>query len=92
MIWCFPGIDLTILLSIILILDLFVILTHLRSIVLSAGFVSAHVVPVLYERYEDQVDDSFANLVGVLQKRYRKLDNSLKKMPKRGSFKSKKSE
>ncbi|KAJ1690022.1 hypothetical protein LUZ63_014177 [Rhynchospora breviuscula] len=61
--------------------------------VLYIGFVSAHVVPVLYERYEDQVDYSFANLVGVLQKQYSKLDDSLKKkVSKRGSFKSKKSE
>jgi hypothetical protein len=59
----------------------------------SAGFVSAHVVPVLYERYEDQVDDSFANLVSVLQKQYRKLDDSLKKKaPRTGSLKSKKRE
>lgn len=91
MIWCFPGIELSILLSIFSIHHLFVILTYL-SIVLSAGFVSAHVLPVLYERYEDQVDNSFGNLVGVLQKQYHKLDVSLKKMPKRGSFKSKKLE
>ncbi|KAJ6797088.1 reticulon-like protein B8 [Iris pallida] len=60
--------------------------------VLYIGFVSAHTLPVLYERYEDQVDDFLYNLLGQAQNQYRKLDESvLSKIPK-GNLKGKKAE
>jgi len=47
---------------------------------------------VLYERYEDQVDDFVYNLLGQLQNQYRKLDAGvLSKIPK-GNLKSKKAD
>ncbi|PKU61714.1 Reticulon-like protein B8 [Dendrobium catenatum] len=60
--------------------------------VLYIGFVAVHTVPVLYEKYEDQVDDFIYNLLGQLQLQYRKLDKGvLSKIPK-GNLKSKKNE
>ncbi|XP_043688531.1 reticulon-like protein B8 [Telopea speciosissima] len=56
------------------------------------GFVAAHTLPVLYERYEDQVDNFVYNLFGQLQNQYSKLDAGvLSKIPK-GNLKGKKSE
>uniref|UniRef100_A0A1D1Z5C5 Reticulon-like protein n=2 Tax=Anthurium amnicola TaxID=1678845 RepID=A0A1D1Z5C5_9ARAE len=56
------------------------------------GFVAAHTLPVLYERYEDQVDDFMYNVFGQLQQQYRRLDEGvLSKIPK-GNLKSKKNE
>lgn len=60
--------------------------------VLYIGFVSAHTLPVLYERYEDQVDDFIYKLLVQAQSQYRKLDESvLSKIPK-GNLKGKKAE
>lgn len=60
--------------------------------VLYIGFVSAHTLPVLYERYEDQIDDFLYNLLGQAQNQYRKLDESvLSRIPK-GNLKGKKAE
>lgn len=39
-----------------------------------SGFVSAHTLPVLYEKYQDQVDDFLYNMLGVVQSQYQKLD------------------
>ncbi|KAF8408712.1 hypothetical protein HHK36_004776 [Tetracentron sinense] len=51
--------------------------------VLYIGFVAAHTLPVLYERYEDQVDDFVYSLLGQLQHHYSKLDAGvLSKIPK----------
>ncbi|XP_010904667.1 reticulon-like protein B8 [Elaeis guineensis] len=56
------------------------------------GFVCAHTLPVLYEKYEDQVDDLVCNLIGQLQSQFSKLDKSvLSKVPK-GNIKLKKNE
>ncbi|KAG1368432.1 Reticulon-like protein B8 [Cocos nucifera] len=56
------------------------------------GFVCAHTLPVLYEKYEDQVDDLVYNLIGQLQSQFGKLDKSvLSKIPK-GNTKLKKNE
>ncbi|XP_042489554.1 reticulon-like protein B8 isoform X2 [Macadamia integrifolia] len=56
------------------------------------GFVAAHTLPVLYERYEDQVDNFLYNVFGQLQNQYRKIDTGvLSKIPK-GSLKGKKFE
>ncbi|XP_072958541.1 reticulon-like protein B8 isoform X2 [Typha angustifolia] len=47
------------------------------------GFMSAHTLPVFYEKYEDQVDELFYNLIGLIQSQYSKLDKSLlSKIPK----------
>ncbi|KAJ9147120.1 hypothetical protein P3X46_029318 [Hevea brasiliensis] len=60
--------------------------------VLYIGFVAAHTLPVLYERYEDQVDDFVYKVLEQLQGHYRKLDAGLlSKIPK-GKLKGKKHE
>ncbi|KAJ7965031.1 Reticulon-like protein [Quillaja saponaria] len=58
--------------------------------VIYIGFVAAHTLPVLYERYDDQVDGFASRVLDQLQKHYRKLDSGvLSKIPK-GKFKAKK--
>ncbi|XAR52820.1 hypothetical protein NMG60_11021105 [Bertholletia excelsa] len=58
--------------------------------VLYIGFVCVHTLPVLYEKYEDQVDNFACNVLDQLQHHYRKVDTSfLSKIPK-GKFKVKK--
>ncbi|CAD6226885.1 unnamed protein product [Miscanthus lutarioriparius] len=42
--------------------------------VIYVGFVCAHTLPVLYERYQDQADDFLYNMLGVVQSQYRRLD------------------
>jgi len=60
--------------------------------VLYIGFVAAHTLPVLYERYEDQVDGFVYDLYGQFQHHYKKLDKGLlSKIPK-GNFRGKKYE
>ncbi|XP_021604799.1 reticulon-like protein B8 isoform X2 [Manihot esculenta] len=60
--------------------------------VLYIGFVAAHTLPVLYERYEDQVDGFVYKVLEQLQGHYRKLDAGLlSKIPK-GKLKGKKHE
>lgn len=47
------------------------------------GFVAAHTLPVLYERYEDEVDSFVYTAMDQLQHNYRKLDAGvLSKIPK----------
>lgn len=49
-----------------------------------AGFVAAHTLPVLYERYDDQIDNFIYKVLGQLQHNYRKLDaRVLSKVPTR---------
>ncbi|XP_078428757.1 reticulon family protein isoform X2 [Wolffia australiana] len=51
--------------------------------VLYIGFVGAHTLPVLYEKYEDQVDDFVYKIFGHVRHHYRKLDEGvLSKIPK----------
>ncbi|KAG6718138.1 hypothetical protein I3843_04G126500 [Carya illinoinensis] len=51
--------------------------------VLYVGFVAAHTLPVLYERYEDQVDSFVYRVIDQIQHNYRKLDAGvLSKIPK----------
>ncbi|KAF3789725.1 Reticulon-like protein B8 [Nymphaea thermarum] len=58
--------------------------------VIYLGFVAAHTLPVLYERYEDQVDGFAYSVLGKLQGHYKKLDSGLlSKIPK-GNLKPKK--
>eukprot|EP00268_Persea_americana_P021032 TRINITY_DN21044_c0_g2_i1.p1 TRINITY_DN21044_c0_g2~~TRINITY_DN21044_c0_g2_i1.p1 ORF type:complete len:248 (-),score=45.32 TRINITY_DN21044_c0_g2_i1:318-1061(-) len=60
--------------------------------VMYIGFVAAHTLPVLYERYEDQVDSFVYNILGQLQGQYQKLDKGvLSKIPK-GNVRAKKFE
>ncbi|XP_051136279.1 reticulon-like protein B8 isoform X2 [Andrographis paniculata] len=56
------------------------------------GFVAAHTLPVLYERYDDQVDDFAYRVLDQLQGHYRKLDAGvLSRIPK-AKFRGKKFE
>ncbi|XP_027344406.1 reticulon-like protein B8 [Abrus precatorius] len=58
--------------------------------VIYIGFVAAHTLPVLYEKYEDEVDNFVYKFFGQLQNQYRNLDASvLSRIPK-GNFKGKK--
>ncbi|PRQ52164.1 hypothetical protein RchiOBHm_Chr2g0152491 [Rosa chinensis] len=58
--------------------------------VLYIGFIAAHTLPVLYEKYDDQIDSFVYSVFGQLQNHYRKLDTSvLSRIPK-GNLKAKK--
>ncbi|RZC53714.1 hypothetical protein C5167_012561 [Papaver somniferum] len=46
--------------------------------VLYIGFIAAHTLPVLYERYDDQVDNFVYNFLGQLQHHYFKVDASVR--------------
>ncbi|XP_028751969.1 reticulon-like protein B8 [Neltuma alba] len=60
--------------------------------VIYIGFVAAHTLPVLYEKYEDQIDSFVGQLIDQMQHNYKKLDAGvLSKIPK-GSFRGKKLE
>ncbi|KHN38355.1 Reticulon-like protein B8 [Glycine soja] len=60
--------------------------------VMYIGFVAAHTLPVLYERYEDQVDNFVYKVFDQMQNHYQKLDTGLlSKIPK-GKLKGKKYE
>ncbi|KAG5520459.1 hypothetical protein RHGRI_033145 [Rhododendron griersonianum] len=60
--------------------------------VLYVGFVAAHTLPVLYERYEDQVDRFVYSSLDQVQHHYQKLDAGvLSRIPK-GKLKGKKFE
>ncbi|CAM8944260.1 unnamed protein product [Rhodiola kirilowii] len=45
--------------------------------VLYVGFIAAHTLPVLYEKYDDKIDKFIYKFAGHLQKNYKKLDASL---------------
>lgn len=63
-----------------------------ETCVISQGFVAAHTLPVLYEKYEDQVDSFVYQVLGQMQHNYKKLDSGvLSKIPK-GRFIAKKLE
>nr|KJB71173.1 hypothetical protein B456_011G126300 [Gossypium raimondii] len=58
--------------------------------VLYIGFVAAHTLPVLYERYDEQIDGFVYKMLDQFQNHYKKLDSGfLSKIPK-GKFKLKK--
>jgi len=44
--------------------------------VIYIGFVCAHTLPVLYEKYQDQVDEFLCSMLGLLQKQYQKLGSN----------------
>jgi len=50
-----------------------------KTNILSKGIVAAHTLPVLYERYEDEVDNFVFKVFGQLQNSYRKLDEGVLK-------------
>jgi hypothetical protein len=53
------------------------------------GFVCAHTLPVLYEKYEDQVDDFLYSILGLLREQYQKLHSGvLSRMPSKSNKKS----
>ncbi|GAU21588.1 hypothetical protein TSUD_131720 [Trifolium subterraneum] len=54
--------------------------------VIYIGIIAAHTLPVLYEKYEDEVDDFVYKVFGQLQNSYSKLDSRVLK----GKFKGKK--
>lgn len=60
--------------------------------VLYIGFVAAHILPVVYEKYDDQIDGFVSDVLGQFQHHYKKLDKSLlNKIPK-GNWRGKKHE
>ncbi|KAL1560908.1 Reticulon-like protein B8 [Salvia divinorum] len=61
--------------------------------VMYIGFVAAHTLPILYERYDDQVDAFVYNVLGQLQQNYRKLNSGvLSRIPKGKVERAKKAE
>lgn len=55
--------------------------------VLYIGFIAAHTLPIVYEKYEDQIDKFVLNVLGQVQHNYKKLDTGvLSRMPRAGSF------
>lgn len=51
--------------------------------VIYIGFVAAHTLPVVYEKYDDQIDNMVYNVLRKLQNNYSKLDASvLSRIPK----------
>ncbi|KAL9681082.1 hypothetical protein QQ045_012863 [Rhodiola kirilowii] len=52
--------------------------------VIYIGFVAAHTLPILYERYEDEFDSFLSQALGQIQSNYRKLDAGvLQRLPTR---------
>ncbi|CAM8940423.1 unnamed protein product [Rhodiola kirilowii] len=52
--------------------------------VIYIGFVAAHTLPILYERYEDEFDSFLSQALGQIQSNYRKLDAGvLRRLPTR---------
>ncbi|KAG6526790.1 reticulon-like protein B8 [Zingiber officinale] len=58
--------------------------------VIYVGFVCAHTLPVVYEKYEDEIDEFLYKLLGQVQDRYSKVDVSVLSKLSRGNLKSKK--
>ncbi|KAI3465571.1 hypothetical protein Pfo_022234 [Paulownia fortunei] len=56
------------------------------------GFVAAHTLPILYEKYEDQVDGFVLNVLENLQHNYRKLDAGVLSRIPTATFRGKKVE
>ncbi|CAL9041268.1 unnamed protein product, partial [Musa banksii] len=56
------------------------------------GFVCSQTLPILYEKYEDQIDDFLYNLLGQFQNHYSKLDVSVLSKLSKGNLRSKKND
>lgn len=64
---------------------------HKRSLFFK-GFIAAHTLPVLYEKYDDQIDGFVCDIIGQLQNKYRKLDVSVLSKLSKGNYNGKKYE
>ena len=54
------------------------------QLIFCEGFVAAHTLPVLYEKYDDQIDAIVYYILGQLQNKYRDFDASvLSRIPRR---------
>ncbi|XP_020238944.1 reticulon-like protein B8 [Cajanus cajan] len=60
--------------------------------VIYIGFVAAHTLPVLYEKYEDEVDNFVYKVLDQMQNHYRNLDASVLSKISKGKLKGKKHE
>ncbi|KAL3849067.1 hypothetical protein ACJIZ3_010949 [Penstemon smallii] len=60
--------------------------------VIYIGFVAAHTLPILYERYDEQIDGFVYNVLGQLQHNYRKLDSRVLSRIPAGRFRGSKSD
>lgn len=60
--------------------------------VIYIGFVCVHTLPVLYEKYQDQIDEFLYNILGLVQNQYQKLDKGVLSKTPKGIMKFKKSE
>ncbi|XP_019434978.1 PREDICTED: reticulon-like protein B8 isoform X2 [Lupinus angustifolius] len=60
--------------------------------VMYIGFVAAHTLPILYEKYEDEVDNFIYKVLDQIQHNYRKVDSGLLGKISKGKFKGKKYE
>lgn len=58
--------------------------------ILWKGFVAAHILPVLYERHEDEVDNFVYKVFDEMQNRFRGLDAGLLSRISKAKFKGKK--
>ncbi|TKY44746.1 Reticulon protein B9 [Spatholobus suberectus] len=88
------GSDLPVFLLIIVSLYILsVIGSYFSSInLLYIGFLSMQTLPIVYERYEEEIDNRFGDIIKFLRKTYRRLNkNYLKKIP-RGPVKEKKTQ
>ena len=71
-------------------LSLCTLVLILKVLLCFSGFVAAHTLPVLYERYDEQIDSFVYNVLDQFQNHYKKLDSGvLSKIPT-GKFKLKK--
>lgn len=59
---------------------------------IGAGFVCSQTLPILYEKYEDQIDGFLYNLLGQFQNHYSKLDVSVLSKLSKGNLRSKKND
>lgn len=56
--------------------------THHINLVLSAGILFSLFVPVLYDKYQDHIDEKLGMMQRAIMVQYRKIDeNLLKKIP-----------
>ena len=62
----------------------------LKVLLCLSGFVAAHTLPVLYERYDVQIDSFVYNVFDQFQNHYKKLDSGVLSNISKGKFKLKK--
>lgn len=69
-----------------------VLILNMLAMLIVLGFVAAHTLPVLYERYDDQVDGFVYNAFQQFQGHYQKLDRGVLSRFPTGKFRLKKFE